>query len=212
MNAPAWLTPFRLRIGCYALAGCALGVGIVQFPALVTGVFMGAPEDRVFDHALARARVAQHAHAQALDAMSHEATKARIVYVGQRRSFTDAVAGLPPAFISTSATSDSAMVQIRAETFIVARPVAEYVGQLRDALDKAPLAVTAADSALSKTVAEAAQARTNLAESDSLTAAVVEHEKGARPGFFGRAWSAIRMPVYVGAGFVGGVVVARIAQ
>ena len=198
----AWLTPVRARLVVYGIAAC-LAVGLLaKLPAVVEGVFMGAPGDRAFDARVADARRRQHEQHHRADSVSTVATKARIVYVVAKRSASDAVAALPPATVHGS------IITIRDSAYTVAPAVALYVTELQTVVALQGTALTKADTAIAKTRDAQALSDTIAATSDSLAGEAIAHERGNRPGFFGRAWGAVKVPI----AFLSGVALAVLAR
>lgn len=140
---------------------------------------------------------ARVAAAAARDSLRQEAQKAKVVYVVKRHDALAAVEALPPATI----VGDS--ITLPAGTFVVAPPVAAYIVELREAVAKQSAALVAGDTLISKTEQVAAASDTVTVKSQQETADQIALREASRPGFFARAWNAVKVPV----AFVGGVAV-----
>ena len=164
---------------------------------------MGAPADRAYDARVAAANRDQH-NQHAREAVKNAVAKqARFVYVVTRRKATDAVAALPVATIV------GRIITLRDTAYMVPPPIAEYVTELRNVVALQGVALQHADTAIRKTQDAQAIADTIATTSDSLAQEAIAHEKGNRPGFFGRAWGAIRFPVALVGGFALGVLAKK---
>ena len=199
----AWFTPVRARLVVYGVAALLAMVLVAKLPELVEGVFLGAPADRAFDAGVAAANRVQHEQHHRADSVKTVATRARIVYVVAKRSAVDAVAALP------AATVHGTTLTILDTAYTVPPAVAGYVAELLQAVSLQSIALAAADTAIRKTQDAQALSDTIASTSDSLAGAAIAHERGNRPGFFGRAWGAVRTPVYIGIGFALGVLAKR---
>ena len=202
----AWFTPVRARLVLYGVAAVLVMVLVVKLPSLVSGVFLGAPADRTFDAGVAAVIRRQHEQHRRADSVNVVAKASRFVYVVAKRKATDAVAALPVATVVNSATSST--ITIADTLYTIPAPVARYVTGLQAVVAVQGTALVAADSAIRATRDAQVLSDSIAATSDSLSQAVIAHEKGNRPGFFGRVWGAAKVPV----AFLSGVALAVLAR
>lgn len=135
---------------------------------------------------------------RAEDSLKAVASTARIVYVTTSTKARALVAALPPAKIvgDTLTLPDG--------TFVVPHPVAQFVAQQDSAIVSLQRALVAADTALVATVAVIPVADSATSETKIIAAAEHDKAEASRPGFFARAWEAVKLPVIaVGSGVLG---------
>lgn len=181
-----------LLIGATALLVAWVGVGLLAA--------IRPAEDPCGSFCTSVIRAHTHARLAAeatRDSLRQEAQTAKVVYVVTHDAALAAVRALPPATI----VGDS--ITLPAGTFVVAHPVAVYIADLRDAVTKQSAALVAGDTLVSKTEQVAAASDSVTVKSQQETADQIALRAAGRPGFFARAWNAVKVPVT----FVGGVAV-----
>lgn len=197
-----FLRRYGRLLGFVAAAGVGLCL-LAKLPEVVARVVLGETADRQYDARLAAARQLEHLRANERREAALIASRARIVYVTKRRDATDAVAALPVATITETT------VTIRDTAYSVAPQVATLVAEQQVVIGMQQTALQAADSALVKTVAAQEKADSLASASSAIATLATAQVEQHRPGFFGRVWGVVRVPLAFAGGVAVGVLAAR---